>query len=343
MRRHASILVDAGFEVWLVGRNKTGSIPLNESKFKQVRFHCFFERGKLFYLEFNIRLLLFLLFNKAYVNGAVDLDTILANTLAAIIRRQKLVFDSHEYFTEVPELSGRNMSKAIWNGIGKLCIPFSVKAYTVAPQLAKVLEKEYSKPFDCVMNVPLLVQTETISEKSEKIILYQGALNKGRCLEQIIRAMKNLDAILWIAGEGDLSLPLRALVKQEGLEAKAVFLGFVEPTDLPEITSKAYIGYNVLEPDGLSYQYSLANKFFDYMHAQVPQLGPTFIEYEQINNKYEVALLCKHSEEAIFETVNKLLSDNGLYKRLQNNCLKASQVYNLQLESNKLISIYYSL
>ncbi len=343
MQRHAGILVDAGFTVILVGRNKKSSTALSQQAFSQVRLNCFFERGKLFYLEFNFRLLLFLLKTKSAIYLSVDLDTLLPNTLASIVHHSKLVFDSHEYFTEVPELINRTTTKLIWDKIAKTCIPYADVAYTVGEALAIELSLKYTHPFGVIRNVPLLQNLPNNIIKEEKFIVYQGALNKGRALEQLILAMKEVDCKLILIGEGDLSRSLRQLVQTENLTDKVEFTGWIRPTELPEFTQKAWLGYNLLEEESRSYYFSLANKFFDYMHAEIPQLCPPFPEYIGINKQFEVTVFCDAKTTEIAFAIQNLLEDSELYKKLQKNCRLAAKAYNLQLESEKLKRIFEAL
>ncbi len=343
MRRHATILVNAGFEVLLVGRLKSSSLPLQEEVFGQKRINCIFEKGKLFYLEFNLRLLIFLLGKSPFLFLAVDLDTLLPNTLAAILKSTKLTFDSHEYFTEVPELVNRSDIKAIWNEIAKICIPYAAKSYTVGEALAAELSLKYNQPFGFIQNVPPLNTNQSLAMKTPRLIVYQGALNKGRALEPLILAMKLFEGKLLVIGEGDLSDSLRLLVQTEKLNEKVEFAGWIRPAELQQYTQKAWLGYNLLEPESKSYYFSLANKFFDYIHAEVPQLCPPFPEYISINNKFEVAIICQAKVEEIASTLNNLANDQELYKKLENNCRMAAKAYNLQRESVKLIQIYKAI
>ena len=46
-------LFDAGYDIVLVGRVKKNSLPLNKRKYNVVRFNLIFEKGFLFYLNFN--------------------------------------------------------------------------------------------------------------------------------------------------------------------------------------------------------------------------------------------------------------------------------------------------
>lgn len=344
MQRHANVLAAAGFDVTLVGRIKKGSIPLSNQSFKQRRLNCFFEKGKWFYLEYNVRLFFYLLFSKADIFGSIDLDTLLPNALVAKLKGKKLVFDAHEYFTEVPELQNRTVTKAIWQQVANICITLADRCYTVGPVLAGLFTQQYKQPFYTVMNVPPLIEEKSQEPKSElRIIFYQGALNEGRGLPQLINAMQLVEAILWIAGEGDLSDSLRTQVKEMQLDSKVKFLGFIEPKELIAITNKAYIGCNILEAKGLSYQYSLANKFFDYIHAGIPQICADFLEYQKINAQFDIAILVNCTEQYLSTSINKLLNDKELYQSLKNNCIKAAQAYNLQIESEKLVEIYKNL
>jgi len=351
MQRICTSLVNAGYEVCLVGRKKRSSVELQAQHFKQTRLNCIFEKGKLFYLEYNIRLLLFLLFNHADIYSAVDLDTLLPCLLAAKIKSKKLVFDAHEYFTEVPEVVERPLTKKIWEFLAGLCIPHANKAYTVGTKLSEIFTEKYKTNFEIILNVPSSTHQQISTSINQhiyksahlQIILYQGALNEGRGLEECILAMHRINAELQLAGEGDLSTKLRTLVAKEGLTDKVKFLGFVKPNELKQITSQAYIGLNLLRDKGLSYYYSLANKFFDYIHAGVPCICADFPEYQNINMQYDCTLLCPADADRISDTINILLNDKILYQKLKDNCLKAKEDLCWEKEEIKLLNMYKTL
>lgn len=77
MDRICRTLVDAGYLVTLVGFSKSSSTLLTPKPYHQVRLHLVFSKGKMFYLEYNFRLLWWLLSNQFDIYGAVDLDTLL--------------------------------------------------------------------------------------------------------------------------------------------------------------------------------------------------------------------------------------------------------------------------
>ena len=354
MQRICSSLAAANYDVELVGRNLLNSKPLNLNyNFKQTRLTCKFNKGKMFYLEYNIRLFIYLLKQYTTAFCAIDLDTLFAVGLVSVLKQKTLIFDAHEHFTEVPEVTNRKVTQWIWNTIGKIFIPNAKLCYTVGPQLANILGEIYENKFEVIMNVPALADGVDKVDKVDEVngvdkdisyIFYQGALNESRGLEQAILAMHQVDNIqLWLAGEGDLSEQLRELVVKEKLQNKVIFLGYIQPENLKSITLNAKIGLNLLAPNGLSYYYSLANKYFDYMQAGVPCICANFPEYIAINNKYHCSVLIDCNIDLIAQSINELLQNKTLYETLKNNSLQASENFNWSLEEQKLIGLYKHL
>lgn len=339
MQRICNSLAENGFDVTLIGRELPDSIPVPKYFFKTMRQRCWFNKGKLFYLEYNFRLFWKLLFMKADVYSAVDLDTIIPTFKVAWLKRKKKVFDAHEFFEEVPEVVDRPFTKAVWKLVAKLWVPRADAAMTVSESLAERFQFMYGIPFATIRNVPRLSTAPFV--KSQGYLLYQGALNEGRGLEQLIEAMQFLDIPLKIAGEGDLSSELRELSKKLGVEHQIRFLGFVPPDKLDELTARAWLGINVLENRGLSYYYSLANKFFDYINHGVPSLNMDFPEYRKINAPHEVSVLLKElSYRGIVDAVRMLQEDTAMYERLRENCIAARAELNWEKEEQKLLKLY---
>lgn len=343
MQKICRTLSEGGYEVELVGRERSSSVPLQDEPFKQTRLRCFFNKGKLFYLEFNLRLLAYLAFNAFDAVCAIDLDTLVAAALVVSLKNKntKLFYDAHEYFTQVPEVNRRPAVQKVWQWIESTFVPKVDLAYTVSPAIAQLFTQKYGKPFGVIMNAPVLLPTLTGPKPTGPIILYQGALNEGRGLEYLIDAMQGIEGKLLLAGEGDLSDSLRALVIKLKLENKVQFMGFVKPDDLRALTYSVTLGVNMLENKGLSYYYSLSNKFFDYIHAGIPQVCINFPEYRKLNDEYGVALLVNECSAAEIKAgIKRLLNEPELYRELQKKCEVCSNQLNWQNESKKLLAFY---
>src|SRR5690554_2991253 len=101
-------LYENGYEVLLVGRKLKNSEPITDRPYSIKRFKLVFNAGALFYSNYNLRLFWFLLFTRFDVLLSNDLDTLLANYCAHRLKsKSRLVYDTHELFTEVPELTAR--------------------------------------------------------------------------------------------------------------------------------------------------------------------------------------------------------------------------------------------
>jgi glycosyltransferase involved in cell wall biosynthesis len=317
--------------------------PLESRSFQQVRLNCFSRKGPIFYLEFNIRLFLYLLFKKTDLICAIDLDTILACYFASSIKGCKRVYDAHEYFTEQKEVATRPQIKRIWLAIERFAVPKYQWGYSVNHWIAEALNSNYNTAFQVVRNLPLLYPLPETA-KSEIFILYQGAVNEGRCFEQLIPAMKWVDAKLIIYGKGNFINQTKSIIYKELLEHKVQVNKPISPAVLRGITCTASIGITLFDDQGLSQVHSLANRFFDYIMAGIPQLCVNFPEYQALNEQYEVALLISDTQpQTIAAALNKLLGDHVLYERLRKNCLEARKEWNWETEETHLIAYYHQI
>jgi glycosyltransferase involved in cell wall biosynthesis len=339
MIRICTSLQTNGYDVLLAGRKLKTSLPLTFQPFQQKRLYCFFEKGKLFYLEYNLRLFFFLLFQKMDLICAIDLDTILPCYFVSILRRKKRVYDAHELFCEMKEVVTRPFIYKLWKRVEEFSVPRFKYGYTVNDPIRNILKKDYGVSYEVIMNVPFL--QEQVDAGKENFIIYQGAVNHGRSFETLIPAFQWIDCPFWIYGDGNFHEEAKALIKKYGLEDKVFLKGKLLPNELKSITPKALFGVTLFENNGLSNYYSLGNRFFDYIQAGIPQVCVRYPAYEQINQQYEVAVLIQDlSPESIATTINSLLNNEALQKILAVNCKEARQVYHWQNEETKLIQFY---
>ncbi len=343
MLRICTSLHNDGYDVTLIGFKRRMSMPLTERPFKQIRIPIIAEQGKLLYVDYWIKLFFLLLFRKVDVLCAIDLDTILPVYYASRIRGKKRVYDAHELFTELKEVISRPKVHRMWLWIEKHTVPHFPVGYTIGECYAEEFNRRYGVDYGVVRNATILKPLVKTPAK-ERFILYQGWVNVGRRFEQLIPAMQWVDAPLVICGAGNFYAETKALVAQYKLEHKVIFKGYVAPEELRQYTLSAYIGITLFEDSSLSNRLSMANRFFDYMHAGVPQLCNQYPEYEKANARFEIAsLIAEPTPEHIAESLNKMLNDEAYYNRLAQNCLAAREFYCWQQEEKTLLSIYHYL
>jgi glycosyltransferase involved in cell wall biosynthesis len=350
-------LLRIGFLPVLIGRKLNNSKNINRRNYQTIRMNLFFTKGAKFYAEYNLHLFFLLIFKKTDILLANDLDTLLANYSAYIIKRyifrQKvfLVYDSHELFTELPELNGRKFAKNTWILIEKMILPKIKYAYTVCKSIAYFYNEKYGISMQVIRNLPQCSKNTIANEKAillkqsfkgKKIILYQGALNIGRGLEQAVLAMQYIEnTVLLIIGEGDIENHLKNMVNNRNLNDKVYFTGKIPLNELNAYTQIADAGLVLQEDLSLSYRYVLPNRLFDYMHAEIPVLASALPEIEHIISKHQTGILTDNlNPESIANKLNKLFSDAKKTKAIKENIRKVKNKYCWESEENKLKAIF---
>src|SRR5262249_37385084 len=114
MIRICTSLAASGFDVTLVGTQYRNSPALGRQPYRQRRLRVWSRKGKLFYLEYNLRLFFYLLFQKMHGICAIDLDTILPVYFVSRIRRVTRLYDAHELFCEMQEVVTRPFVYKVW-------------------------------------------------------------------------------------------------------------------------------------------------------------------------------------------------------------------------------------
>ena len=346
----ARTILSSGVSVTLVGRIRKGSLPIGTNQFKIKRFRMVFNRGALFYACFNFRLFFYLLFRKMDLLLANDLDTLPANYLVSRIKRIPLVYDSHEYFTGVPELQDREIVKGIWKWIEKRIFPNLKYIYTVSQSIADIYKEEYNREVKVVRNlspgwkpVNKPSRSELGIAEGKRILILQGSgINIERGAEEAVEAMLYVEnAILLIIGEGDVMDQLKKSVDQMDLSGKILFINKMSYAKLLEYTSLGDVGLTLDKDTNLNYRYSLPNKLFDYIQARVPVLASKLVEVEKIIRNYKIGeLIDSHEPKYIAEKLNFMLDSEDKRREWKKNLEKAAEELCWENEERKLIEIF---
>lgn len=340
-----------GYRVVLIGRKTKRSAPMEERSYQTIRMKLLFEKGGLFYAEFNLRLFFLLLFKRSHTLVANDLDTLLANFLIAKLKRKKLVYDSHEFFTEVPELLNRPKIRAVWLAIERSIFPKLNHISTVNHSIANEYKKRYEKELTVVRNVSPLWQSTTVVPSKEElgipegkhILIMQGAgLNVDRGVEEAIRMMPLLtNSVLLIVGDGDVIPDMKRLVQENNWENLVMFFGKRPYKELMNYTFHADLGLSFDQPTNPNYKLSLPNKLFDYIHTTTPVICSNVIEVATLVNNYQIGtVVTDFSPDGLAKVINPILANKDVIASWKNNCIKAAEIENWQIESQKLIEFY---
>jgi glycosyltransferase involved in cell wall biosynthesis len=343
-------LVRMGFDVLLVGRKLPNSLSLKDRIYETKRLHLFFRKSPLFYAEYNLRLFFFLLFSNADILLSNDLDTLPANWLTSVLRRLPLVHDCHEYFRGVPELNNRPGTTRIWKLLEDFIFPKLKTVYAVNASVARLYQSEYGIDVKVIRNLPFRKGQVIPKTKKElgipedhMIILYQGAVNVDRGLDEAIEAMVYLKtkAVLLIIGIGDVFQRLNEIVRARNLTEKVIFTGQIPLEELSSYTIIGDIGLSIEKDVSLNYHYCLPNKFLDYIQANIPVLISPLIEMKTIAEKYNIGeMITSHDPQKLAEKMDSMMGNKEKLLLYRENLKAASIDLCWENEEKELIAIF---
>ncbi|OFY60687.1 MAG: hypothetical protein A2X04_13210 [Bacteroidetes bacterium GWF2_41_9] len=349
----AATVSSLGCEVTIIGRVLGECCKKNIVPFKTKRFRMLFSRGFLFYKFYNIRLFFYLLFHRYDILVANDLDTLLPNYLVSRIKHKKLIYDSHEYFTGVPELTGRLFVTWIWTLIERMIFPRLKFVITVSDSIADLYKNDYGVMPVVIRN--LSPSSDSLSPFTRKelgirdghllLILQGGGINIDKGGEELIDAVDLTENVsLIIAGSGDVIPLLKEKVNRLGLSERIKFFPRMPWDELIRISMSADAGLCLEKDTNNNYRYSLPNKLFDYISAGIPVIAGNLPEIRKIVESYNCGLIIPAiTPEEISKAIIELRDNHELRNRLKQNSANASLILNWENERKKVIVLYRSV
>lgn len=343
-------LQKAGYEVLLVGRKQRNSPPMDERPYASHRMKLLFEKGPFFYAEYNIRLFIFLLFHRANLLLSNDLDTALPNFFVSRLKGIKMIYDSHEYFTETPELIHRPKVQRVWKRIEEFAVPKLGEMITVCDSIADLFREKYGVKVHVIRNIPPQKALPPKGDKAElglpldkHLLVLQGSgINIQRGAEELVQAMQYLnDCHLMIIGGGDVLPILKQMVIELNIVDRVRFLPRMSYANMMAYTQNAELGFCLDKDTNLNYRFSLPNKLFDFIQAGVPIIASHLTEIEKIIRRYDIgSFIENHDPKTIAATIQDALSDAERYGKWKQNLTVAAQDLRWENEEKALLAIY---
>jgi glycosyltransferase involved in cell wall biosynthesis len=250
----------------------------------------------------------------------------------------------------VPELVSRPKVQKVWRAIEEFVLPKMKEMITVNESIANLFREKYGIKVHVIRNIPMRKMLpepstrEALNIPADKhILILQGSgINIHRGSEELVDAMQYLDdCILLIIGGGDVLPILKQKVKENNWDDKVRFFPRMPYKDMMAITRLAEIGFTLDKPNNLNYLFSLPNKLFDYIQANVPIIASHLTEIERIIRDYNIGTFIEeHNPEHIAQKIKEVLSDEETLKTWKNNLNFAAQELCWENEEQTLIKIY---
>jgi glycosyltransferase involved in cell wall biosynthesis len=266
------------------------------------------------------------------------------------LRHVPLVYDSHEYFTGVPELTGRPFVKWVWKNIERFIFPYLKYVMTVSDSLAAQYEKEYGLRPAVVRNFSKQSasvkgysrQELEISQQDFLIILQGGGINIDKGGEELVEAISMTENVsLIIAGSGDIIHILKQMVQDLNVTERVRFIPKIPWNELIRYTKSADAGMSLEKNTNLNYRFSIPNKLCDYISAGIPVIASNLPEISKIVRENDCGIIIQEvTPLKIIEAIDTLRNDHDLFNRFKKNSVRASETLNWENESKRVVDFY---
>jgi glycosyltransferase involved in cell wall biosynthesis len=306
--------------------------------------------------------------NKRFIAKAVELqpDVVHCHDLNTLwagrqIKKQtgcKLVYDSHEMAT------ARNRMTTGWRmwceHFEKAGVPDADRVIMASPGYADVCRDRYGVESTVLINVPPPqaptgtrdLRTETGLSRDDTLLIYQGSIQENRGIEQVIDAVKLINAdvapgapgvSLVVVGYGYHRSTLERIVRDRGMGDRVRFFGPVPNPELVDWSSTADIGMCNIVGTSPSYRESLPNKLFEYVMAGIPVVVSNFGSMGRLCEEQGVGVTCDPTSPQELAAAVMQLRDEQFYERCRAATPDMAARFNWDVEQRKLVQLYSTL
>lgn len=307
-----------------------------------------------------------------YYDVFVIVDYPILGLAPSIIKKfpnSKIIYDSHEIWIETinqffprrswKQIYGRpliKLNKFIHYRREKKLVEHVDQIITVCDSLKAYFEKRWklNNEIIVVKNCPDNSTSPPIKGKlfhdffnlssDAKIVLYQGQMNPGRGVPELINAANFFPSNLHLVLLGD-GPSLNSFKKLGEGKSNVHFHPKVPANKLLEYTASSDIGASLIQPINKSKELSLPNKLFEYMFVGVPFISNALPEPKLIVEKFNVGKLIESFDpENIAHAIKATLSDERFLNQVKIETQNAvANEYNWDNQFNKYKEYIISL
>jgi len=284
-----------------------------------------------------------------------DLNALVIGWIAKKLLRAKLIYDSHELWSDTNERGMPKWYKTIAIHVEKILSENADKVITVSRGIADELKNRYKIEYPVILrNVPESIEIATnnnlrkrlaIPDKSI-VLIYIGGILKNRGVETILKAFESIEKNnLYLVFLGSESIPKWINVKiKKSVLKRLRFQSLIPPRDVIGFSSGADIGLHAIRNTSLSHKYCLPNKLFEYIHAGLAVIVTDLPEMKKLVKEYNVGSVFPDGDyESLSKEILMLYENKERLDEFKISSRCSKSILNWEKEQNILVSLYESI
>lgn len=358
--KEARSLVNGGYNVTILAKYKKG-LKKNDEIYgaKIVRI----VKKKVPFLakiDFSLKLIFNAVKQKPDFYHAHDLSTLLEAYIASKIKKGKVIYDSHEVFTEINQdtktLSGK-IKKRLWEMIENNLINKVNSVITVSDIYRDAIVKKY-KPqnkISIVANCSYLTKFSNKFSlrnlfklsKNKIILLYYGTAQEGRNIDNILKSLKYLPQNYVFAYFGSccdyITQNYSKLLNDPGIKDRVFLHREISHKEALHYVAGSDLILAPFKPVDLGYYLACPNKVYEGIITEVPLCVSNLPFLQKVVEGENIGMICDpYDPKNMAEVVKEIMKKNN-YKKFKNNIKSIKHKYIWENEEKKLLRIYNNL
>ena len=303
----------------------------------------------LFFIVWLIWVLIYLILKRPQILNIHSASLLPFAGIQRILNRKcHIIYDAHELETETNNIS--HMSRFIKKIFEKYFINSCHHTFVVSPMIRDWYISKYKiKNINVLLNAPKIrtsagsgvdVRKKFNLTSTDFIVSYVGLLAKGRGIEVMLEMAENPnnDLRFLFIGFG----PEKDSVLNHPQFGKKVFYLSPQPQDILIDTLKTVdFGFSYYHPSCLSLDYSLPNKFFEYLNAGVPVVVGRGKQLKKILFEYEIGIVVDN--ETLMTSLCDEMKNFSKKKNVDIEIQRFISDFNWEKNSEEMLEIYKNL
>ena len=359
VQMEATILVNAGYKVTILGWDRDGTLPRSQESdgisVRRILVRSTHGRGSsqvFFLLLFWLKASWALLRTRCDAIHCHDFDTLPLGFLGARLKRVPLVYDSHESY---PDMLAESVSGTLLKVITRSERWFLRRVdhvITVGERLARRLRRDGAARVSLVGNWKnprdfAFSAGENEAGRSrlgigrdDLVVAFIAHLHADRLVDKLLEAAAGMPGVFLLLGGSGALAPVATAYSEKYPNVR--YLGFVPPSDVPRLTALADVVYYGFDKANGNAEYSAPNKLFEALAAGKALLTGDFGEIGEIVAKHRLGkILTSYDPAAIRQALSELRDDRETLREMQHRSRGlADSDYNTEKAEHVLKDIY---